>query len=64
MSSVSLVTLELLPRVVSVPSLEAFKQLLECQTLPGVLDSWAGCEVGWWGGRIDPSLNQLVYQLF
>lgn len=48
----SLVTLELLLRVVSTPSLEAVTQLLAYQMLPGVLDSWTRCEAGLWAGRI------------
>ena len=49
--SVSLITLELLPKVVSVPSVEAFKQLPEYQTLqgvPGCLGRMGGWMVGWW----------------
>lgn len=47
--SMSLITLELLLKVVSVPSVEAFKQLPEYQTVPGVpwMPYWAGC------GRLD-----------
>lgn len=44
--SVSLVTLELLPKEVSAPSVEAFKQLLEGQTVPGIpgcLGRMGGC---------------------
>lgn len=41
----SLITLELLRRVVSTPSLEAFKQLLDIRFWPGSPDSWAGLDV-------------------
>ena len=56
--SVSLITLELLLKVVSVPSVEAFKQLRSIRHCQVFLDAWAGWEVGWWGGgRILPAGN-------
>lgn len=49
LQSVSLITLELLSRVVSTPSLEAFRQLFIRYWLD-IPDSWAGGEVRQWVG--------------